>query len=71
MGPPAVWLHTDHPGTVRVKSNASGQTITGTRMAHFPFGERVNLKADPAKYEFTGKERDAETGLDWFGTRYM
>jgi len=21
--------------------------------------------------EFTGKERDAETGLDWFGTRYL
>jgi len=21
--------------------------------------------------KFTGKERDAETGLDWFGTRYM
>jgi RHS repeat-associated protein len=70
MGPSTVWLHTDHLGTVRVKSNASGQVIAGTRMAYFPFGERTGAKTDPVKYEFSGKERDVETGLDYFGARY-
>jgi RHS repeat-associated protein len=70
MSPSTVWLHTDHLGSVRVKSNASGQVIAGTRMAYFPFGERVNVKTDPVKYEFTGKERDNDTKLDYFGARY-
>jgi hypothetical protein len=65
MGPPALWLHTDPLGTVRVKSNASGQAIAGTRLHYHPFGERVNAKTDPVKYEFTGKERDDDTKLDY------
>ena len=28
------------------------------------------LNNDPNKYLFTGKERDAETGLDYFGARH-
>ncbi|HRV06872.1 MAG TPA: RHS repeat-associated core domain-containing protein [Acidobacteriota bacterium] len=70
MNPSTVWLHADHLGTVRVKSNASGQAIAGTRLHYFPFGERVNVKTDPVKYEFTGKERDDDTQLGYFGARY-
>ena len=70
MNPSTVWLHTDHLGTVRVKSNASGQAIAGTRLHYHPFGERTGAKTDPVKYEFTGKERDSDTRLDYFGARY-
>jgi RHS repeat-associated protein len=70
MSPSTVWLHTDHQGSVRVKSNASGQAIAGTRLHYHPFGERVNAKTDPVQYEFTGKERDDDTRLDYFGARY-
>ncbi|HSR67645.1 MAG TPA: RHS repeat-associated core domain-containing protein [Acidobacteriota bacterium] len=71
MSPPKVWLYTDHLGTVRVKANESGSVISGTRLHYSPFGERLNSKTDPVKYEFTGKERDAETSLDYMGARYL
>jgi RHS repeat-associated protein len=37
----------------------------------YPFGgERAYTNTCPPTYKFTGKERDAESGLDAFGTRY-
>ena len=36
----------------------------------YPFGEEQNPTSDPNHYKFTGKERDAESGLDNFGARY-
>ncbi|HVP43830.1 MAG TPA: RHS repeat-associated core domain-containing protein, partial [Terriglobales bacterium] len=33
-------------------------------------GERILTNSDPNQYKFTGKERDVETGLDYFGARY-
>src|SRR6201999_3539811 len=30
----------------------------------------VSVQSDGLRREFTDKERDAETGLDYFGTRY-
>jgi RHS repeat-associated protein len=48
---------------------------------YFPFGEELSagIGSRPACYtnavepaqKFTGKERDAETGLDYFGARYL
>lgn len=36
-----------------------------------PFGEEYNPQlSDGEHYKFTGKERDSETGLDYFGARY-
>ena len=35
-----------------------------------PFGEEWNLQPGTQPKRFTGKERDAETGLDYFGARY-
>lgn len=36
-----------------------------------PFGtEYVVTGSDPNRYKFTGKERDSETGLDYYGARY-
>ena len=36
-----------------------------------PYGFEVTVTGPgPNHYKFTGKERDAETGLDYFGARY-
>lgn len=38
---------------------------------YYPFGQQLNPPADPENnLRFTGKERDPETGLDYFGARY-
>jgi len=49
----------------------SGQT-TACHDADFdPFGgEHIVTNTCPQNYKFTGKERDAESGLDEFGARY-
>jgi RHS repeat-associated protein len=36
-----------------------------------PFGQCFNGCTDPDPYKFTGKERDTESGNDYFGARYM
>jgi RHS repeat-associated protein len=35
-----------------------------------PYGEEYNPQITTNNYKFTGKERDSETGLDYFGARY-
>jgi RHS repeat-associated protein len=37
---------------------------------YMPFGEEPIALATPNLLKFNGKERDAETGLDYFGARY-
>jgi len=38
---------------------------------YYPWGSELQLaNSDSNHYKFTGKERDAETGLDYFGARY-
>ena len=60
----------DHLGSASVVTNADG-TTTQDESDYFPFGgERILTNSDPNQYKFTGKERDAETGLDYFGARY-
>jgi RHS repeat-associated protein len=62
----------DHLGSVRTVVNNTG-TVVETR-DFYPFGlhmpGRNMMSTSPAKENFTGKERDAETGLDYFGARY-
>jgi RHS repeat-associated protein len=61
----------DWLGTERARSNSSGarcETITS-----LPFGDGQTTAGscgDPSPNHFTGKERDAESGLDHFGARY-
>ncbi len=59
---------TDALGSVRYL----GGSATGYRFDYFPFGAPI-LDSDTGddRYQFTGKERDAESGLDNFGARYM
>jgi len=66
---------TDHLGSTRVKLDATGNVLT--RHDYEPFGTEIARttegygSAESLRKLFTGKERDAETGLDYFGARYF
>lgn len=78
------WLITDHLGTPRIAIDLSGSLNSTRRFDYLPFGEELNAfhgirdttpgytpsSADLVRQKFTGKERDNETGLDYFGARY-
>ena len=76
------WLVSDHLGSPRMVVDRGGE-VSGIRRRDFlPFGEELALSighrnaagagyiADSIRYRFTGKERDSETGFDYFGARY-
>jgi len=59
----------DHLGSATVVANSSG-TIEN-ESDYLPFGEENAFQNSTEQhFKFTGKERDAETGLDYFGARY-
>ncbi|MFI5176214.1 MAG: RHS repeat domain-containing protein, partial [Terriglobia bacterium] len=74
------YLTADHLDSTRVVTDASGN-LKG-RHDYLPFGEEIPSgiggRTTPMGYgsnegvrqKFTGKERDAESGLDYFGARY-
>jgi len=61
----------DWLGTKRFVADSNGEmfeTCTG-----LPFGDGLNCQGpggDPSPLHFTGKERDSESGNDYFGARY-
>ncbi len=57
---------TNHLGTIAARMNVSGQLMETYR--YLPYGERY--AGTPTPHQYTGKERDAESGLDYFGARY-
>lgn len=70
------YYHLDAVGNVRVVTDQAGQVVE--RHDYLPFGEECTTGpcaanpgvGDGQPRKFTGKERDAETGLDYFGARY-
>ena len=62
------YYHTDAVGSVRAVTDAQGNFVR--RHDYFPFGEEFQAQNGSDSRRFTGKERDAETGLDYFGARY-
>jgi RHS repeat-associated protein len=77
----ANWLVSDHLGTPRMIANKSGSLASTKRHDYLPFGEELlaytggrtttqGYNADSVRQKFTSKERDNETGLDYFGARY-
>jgi len=64
------YYFTDHLGTARVVTNASGTIQDDSDF--YPFGvERPILSSSGNRYKFTGKERDSDlSGLDNFGARF-
>ncbi|MDQ1637725.1 MAG: hypothetical protein QOF62_1064 [Pyrinomonadaceae bacterium] len=78
----ANWLVSDHLGTPRMIANKSGSLASMKRHDYLPFGEELfadtggrtttqGYTGDSVRQKFTQKERDIETGLDYFGARYF
>lgn len=76
------YVTTDHLGSTRLVTDITGASVRC--YDYLPFGEEIAANAagrtpdcftstttsDADHAKFTGKERDAETGLDWFNVRY-
>jgi RHS repeat-associated protein len=64
------YYHTDAIGSVRMITDASGAVLA--RYDYQPFGLPLdqNPPPPPERRQFAGKERDTETGYDYFGARY-
>lgn len=75
----------DNLGSPRVWTDWNGKIIAGGRHDYLPFGEELfagtgtrteaqgyarNTQADGQRKQFTSKERDVETNLDYFHARY-
>jgi RHS repeat-associated protein len=63
-----IYYHVDAIGSVRMITNANGQVLA--RYDFLPFGEPWGSSTNVDPRQFSGKERDAETGFDYFGARY-
>src|SRR5437763_3117927 len=62
------YYHGDQIGSARLLTSGGGWPVwQGTFL---PFGEEYNPQISSNNYKFTGKERDTESGLDYFGARY-
>jgi RHS repeat-associated protein len=76
----AEYATADHLGTPRVVTGRNGSVVS--RHDYKPFGEEIGAGVggrttdmgfsveDGLRQQFTAKERDNETGLDYFGARY-
>ena len=76
------WLVTDQLGTPRMVFDKTGALANVKRHDYLPFGEELSAgqglrsttlgygALDGVRQKFTSKERDIETGLDYFGARY-
>jgi RHS repeat-associated protein len=63
--------HSDWLGTERLRTTYAGATCES--IASLPFGDGLTTTGScyhPSPLHFTGKERDAATGLDYFGARF-
>jgi RHS repeat-associated protein len=61
----------DHLGTHSLITDFQGDMPPQEESDYFPYGGEIPISgSDPNHYKFTGKERDAESGLDMFGARY-
>ncbi|MGA2219754.1 MAG: RHS repeat-associated core domain-containing protein [Terracidiphilus sp.] len=61
---------TDPLGTKRIQVSAATGAIDETCLS-LPYGDSLSCQGDDAtEHHFTGKERDAESGNDYFGARY-
>jgi len=76
------WLVPDHLGTPRIILDQTGSLANVKRHDYLPFGEELfagtggrttamgYVAGDGVRQQFTQKERDVETGLDYFGARH-
>jgi len=64
---PSQYYWADHLGSTSVLSDTTGANVQITHYA--PFGQEVDAGGLTTHYKFTGKERDYESGIDYFGAR--
>ena len=68
------FLMLDHLGSTRAEITFAGISLVPTvsdRYDYMPFGQFINVPATaPEQVCFTGKPRDGESKLDFFGARY-
>jgi RHS repeat-associated protein len=67
-----MYYHEDHLGSSSVVTDAAGALVEET--AYYPFGatrHEERLRQVEAHYDFTQKERDRESGLHYFESRYL
>jgi RHS repeat-associated protein len=63
------YIFADHLGSASVVGNFNGAIME--ELDFYPYGgTRVISSAESNAYKFTGKERDSESELDYFGARY-
>ena len=63
------YYHADAIGSTRLLTDTTGTVVT--RHDFLPFGEEPSAAAVSNVRRFAGKERDVETGFDYFGARYF
>jgi RHS repeat-associated protein len=66
------YYHQDHLGSSSVMTDAAGQLVEET--VNYPFGhprQQFQSRGIRENYQFTQKEMDAESGLDYFEARYL
>ena len=70
------FMHADWLATERARTNMTGTACE--TIGSLPFGDGQTISdscgdsaGDVSPLHFTGKERDAESGLDYFGARYF
>ncbi len=75
------YMTSDAPGSPRIITGSGPTSAVKARHDYLPFGEEVSsgvggrttghgYVADTVRQKFTGKQRDMETGLDYFEARY-
>jgi len=62
-----LFYHPDHLGSTTLITNESGEEVE--TIFYLPFGDLDNTDTDK-RYLYTGKEKDKETGLYYYGARY-
>ena len=81
-GTPTCYVAQDHLGSTRMLTDSAGNVQR--RYDYQPFGQEVQAgigsrttlmgylsMPDDTNPKFTGQQRDADTGLDWFQVRHM
>jgi RHS repeat-associated protein len=74
--PRARYQLSDHAGTCTIEVDGTAAANVLSYEEFFPYGAtayratRVGIELSPKRYRYTTKERDEETGLDYFGARY-
>jgi RHS repeat-associated protein len=67
------YYHGDHLGSAQLVTDSDGKTYE--QLEYTPYGElwveHEELPTGATPFRFTGKERDGETGLYYFGARYL